>query len=307
MLTPEQRLSMLEPPRKLVDLVIDSDTYNEIDDQFAIAYALLHPDKLNVKAIYAAPFLNQNSTSPEDGMLKSEQEIRKLLGLMKMDREVFEGSRQYLPDEKTPVISPAAQDLAQRAMAYSPENPLYIVSIGAITNIASALLINPAVADRVVIVWLGGHDFGWMDCNEFNLRQDIAAARVVYQSGAPLVMMPAQLVTSKFATTGPELRYWMSNRNSLCDYLMNNVLEDMERKAAGTAWSRVIWDVTGIAWPLGGEGRFVWSRLIHTPLPSYDLKWEFPEGMPLCRYVFHIYRDNLFTDLFTRLAGASFK
>lgn len=305
MLTSEQRLAMLEPPKGMVDLVIDSDTYNEIDDQFAIAYALLHPDRLNVKAIYAAPFLNQNAASPEEGMLRSEQEIHKLLGLLKMEREVFAGSRQYLPDEKTPVISPAAQDLAQRAMAYSPENPLYIVAIGAITNIASALLINPAIADRVVIVWLGGHDFGWMDINEFNLRQDIAAGRVVYQSGAPLVMMPAQLVTSKFATTGPELRYWMSNKNALCDYLMNNVLDAMEKKHAGTAWSRTIWDVTGMAWPLGGEGKLVWSRLIPTPLPGYDLKWEFPEGTPLCRYVFHIYRDNLFTDLFVRLGGAS--
>lgn len=304
MLTEQQRLKMLEPPVGPVDLIIDSDTYNEVDDQFAIAYALLKPEKLNVKALYAAPFLNQNSVSPEDGMLKSVEEMHRLLKLMDMEREVYEGSRRWLPDEQTPVISPAAEDLARRAMAYSPENPLYLVCIGAITNVASALLINPAIADRIVIVWLGGHDFGWMDSNEFNLRQDVAAGRVVYQSGAPLVMMPAQLVTSKFATTGPELKYWLSNKNPLCDFLMNKVLDDMEKKHAYTAWSRVIWDVTGIAWPLGGEGKFVWSRLIPTPLPGYDLKWHFPEGTPLCRYVFHIYRDNLFTDLFKTLAKA---
>jgi len=273
-----------------------------LDDQFAIAYALLKPEKLNVKALYAAPFLNQNSVSPEDGMLKSVEEMHRLLQLMNMEREVYEGSRNYLPDEQTPVLSPAAQDLARRAMQYSSEKPLYLVGIGAITNIASALLINPEIADRIVIVWLGGHDFGWPDANEFNLRQDVAAARVVFGSGAPLVLMPAQMVTSKFAASGPELKYWLSDRNPLCDFLMNKVLDDMEEKYAGTAWSRTIWDVTGIAWPLGGEGKLVWSRLIPTPLPGYDLKWEFPKDTPLCRYVFHIFRDNLFTDLFKTLA-----
>ena len=304
MLAEQQRLKMLEPPTGPVDLIIDSDTYNEVDDQFAIAYALLKPEKLNVKALYAAPFLNQNSVSPEDGMLKSVEEMHRLLKLMNLEREVYEGSRNWLPDEQTPVISPAAEDLASRAMDYSPENPLYLVCIGAITNVASALLINPEIADRIVIVWLGGHDFGWMDSNEFNLRQDVAAGRVVYQSGAPLIMMPAQLVTSKFATTGPELKYWMNDKNPLCDFLMNKVLDDMEKKYEGIAWSRTIWDVTGIAWPLGGEGKLLWSRLIPTPLPGYDLKWHFPEGTPLCRYVFHIYRDNLFTDLFKTLAKA---
>ncbi len=96
MLTEQQRLNMLEPPAGKVDLIIDSDTYNEVDDQFAIAYALLKPEKLNVKALYAAPFLNQNSVSPEDGMLKSVEEMHRLLNLMNMEREVYEGSRHWL-------------------------------------------------------------------------------------------------------------------------------------------------------------------------------------------------------------------
>ena len=68
MLTHEQRLAMLDTPSWPIDIIIDSDTFNEIDDQFAISYALRSQDRLNVKAIYAAPFLNQHSVSPEDGM-----------------------------------------------------------------------------------------------------------------------------------------------------------------------------------------------------------------------------------------------
>ena len=60
-------------PEGPVDVVLDTDTYNEIDDQFAIAYMMRSPE-LRTKAIYAAPFFNENSSGPEDGMLKSYDE-----------------------------------------------------------------------------------------------------------------------------------------------------------------------------------------------------------------------------------------
>ena len=302
MLSHEQRLSLLEMPQHTVDVVIDTDAYNEIDDQFAISYALRSPERLNVQALYAAPFLNHRSTSPEDGMVKSEKEIHKLLTLLGEEREVYAGSRTYLPDENTPVISPAAEDLSRRAMAYSPEKPLYVVALGAITNVASALLLNPAIADRIVVVWLGGHALEWPDNREFNIHQDVAAARVVFASGAPLVMLPCMGVVSAFTTTGPELDHWLRGKNALCDYLVQNTVDEAESYAKGRAWSRVIWDVTGVSWLLNDNQRFMRSRLMPTPLPGYDHRWHFPEGTPLCRYVYYVSRDDIFSDLFTTLA-----
>ena len=302
MLTNEQRLAMLEATQGLIDVVIDTDAYNEIDDQFAISYALRRTDRLNVQALYAAPFLNQRSVSPEDGMVRSEAEIHKLLALLGETRPVFAGSRTYLPDEQTPVASPAAEDLCRRAMDYSPEKPLFVVCLGAITNVASALLMQPEIADRIVIVWLGGHALEWEDNYEFNLRQDIAAARVVYSSGAPLIMLPAQQVVSSLATTGPELNHWLRGKNALCDYLVQNTVDEAESYAKGRAWSRVIWDVTGVSWLLNDNQRFMRSRLMPTPLPGYDHRWHFPEGTPLCRYVYYVDRDSIFTDLFATLA-----
>ena len=302
MLTHEQRLAMLDTPSWPIDIIIDSDTFNEIDDQFAISYALRSQDRLNVKAIYAAPFLNQHSVSPEDGMEKSAAEICKLLDFLGETREVFAGSRQFLQDEQTPFVSPAAEDLCRRAMAYSPEKPLYVVALGAITNIASALLMKPDIADRIVIIWLGGHALEWEDNCEFNLRQDIAAARVVFQSGAPLVILPAQQVTSALQATGPELEYWLRGRNALCDYLVQHTVDEVKSYAEGRAWSRVIWDVAGIAYVLNEDRHFLRSRLMPTPLPGYDHRWHFPEGTPLCRYVYYVSRDDVFTDMFAKLA-----
>ncbi|MBO4299473.1 MAG: nucleoside hydrolase, partial [Clostridia bacterium] len=168
MLTQQQRLRNLECPKGRIDMVLDTDAYNEIDDQFAISYALHAGEKLDVKALYAAPFFNSRSTGPADGMERSYQEILKLLSLSGMERPVFRGSETYLPDEKTPVDSDAARDLAERAAAYTPDKPLYVATIGAITNVASALLMKPEIADRIVVVWLGGHSLEWHDNKEFN-------------------------------------------------------------------------------------------------------------------------------------------
>lgn len=301
MLSMEQRLRMLETPTGCIDLVIDTDAYNEIDDQFAIAYALCAGERLNVRALYAAPFLNQKSVSPGDGMEKSYQEIRKLLSLAGVERRVLRGSRQYLPDEHTPVHSPAAEDLASRAMAYSPERPLYVAAIGAITNVASALLMNPAIAERMVVVWLGGNALEWPHNQEFNIRQDVAAARVVFASGVPLVMLPCLGVASAFTTTEHELNHWLRGRNPLCDYLVQNTISEAERYAAGHVWSRVIWDVTAVGWLMNSDNRLMQDKLIPTPVPEYDHRWAMnPEGK-LCRYVYSINRDALFEDLFLRL------
>ena len=174
-------IRMLEPPKNCVDVVIDTDAYNEIDDQFAISYALRSTDKMTVKAIYAAPFLNPRSESPADGMEKSYQEILKLLKLAEredMTENTFRGSDMFLTDENTPVDSDAARDLAARAKNYTSENPLYVIALGAITNVASALLMAPEIIDRIVIVWLGGHAWHWAHNREFNLKQEEVAERV---------------------------------------------------------------------------------------------------------------------------------
>ena len=77
--TRTKRLSF--PADGTVDMVLDTDTYNEIEDQFALVYTLLSPERLTVKAI-TAPFHNDRSQGPEEGMEKSYDEISRLLEKM---------------------------------------------------------------------------------------------------------------------------------------------------------------------------------------------------------------------------------
>lgn len=293
----------LQKPQGPIDVVLDTDTYNEVDDQYALAYLVSWGEKLRLKAVYAAPFYNNNSQSPRDGMEKSYREIQHILRLMgreKLTSLVYRGATNYLADEKTPSLSEASLDLARRAMDYTPDNPLYVVSIGAITNIASALLQNPEIRDRVVIVWLGGNALDWPDAVEFNLFQDVAAARVVFGCGAAVVQLPCMGVVSAFTTSGPELTFHLKGKNALCDYLVGLTCQEGEKSGYPT-WTRAIWDVTAVAWLL--DGPFMEDRLEHAPVPQYDDRYARDPTRHLYRYVYHIHRDALFADLFQRLAS----
>lgn len=300
-MTNEQRIKNLSVPQGKVDVVLDTDAYNEVDDQFAISYLLKSKEKLNTKAIYATPFFNSNSVSPKDGMEKSYNEILKLLSILDEEVNVFRGSEKYLDNEKVPVISPAAQDLAERVKNYSPQNPLYVVAIGAITNVASAILLNPEVAENTVVIWLGGHSLHYHHTMEFNMKQDVAAARVVMQSGVPFVQLPCMGVVSAFTVSKPELEFWLKGKNALADYLAENTIKEADSYANGTAWTRAIWDVTAVAWLLNDSEKFMESRVIPTPLPTYDNFYSKNYNGHLMRYVYNIKRDALMTDLFRKL------
>ena len=305
-MTLEQHLKNLRTPDHLVDVVLDTDTYNEIDDQYAIAYMLRAPERLNVKGICAAPFFNSHSTGPADGMLRSYDEIMKILklaGREDMCDKVYKGSEMFMENETTPVPSDAASYMAKLADEYTAENPLYIIAIGAITNVASALLLNPEMKDKVVIVWLGGTALHWNHSAEFNLRQDVAAARIVFGCGAPVVQLPCAGVVDRFATSRPELEYWLVDKNPLADYLARNTIREAESYAAGKPWTRVIWDVTTVAWLLNDDHRFMDDELRHAPIPEYDDHYSFDYRRHFICYVSNIKRDALFEDLFRRLTA----
>ena len=303
-MTTVQLLKNLQTPDHPVDVVLDTDAYNEIDDQFAISYMLRSPERLNVKGLCAAPFFNSNSTSPEDGMYRSYDEILKLLklaGREDMIPHVCRGSVRYLPDEKTPVSSDAADFLVRLSGEYTTENPLYIVAIGAITNVASALLLDPEMKERVVIVWLGGHAHHWNHNGEFNLMQDVAAARIIFGCGVPFVQLPCCGVVDRFTTSRYELEHWLKGKNPLADYLAQNTIDAAESYAAGKPWTRVIWDVTAVAWLLNDNQRFMTDELRHSPIPEYDDRYAFDNTRHFMKYVTGINRDALFQDLFSKL------
>jgi len=290
-------LKKLKPPKKKVKMVLDTDTYNEVDDQFALAYALKSPESLSVEAVYAAPFHNARSSGPADGMEKSYQEINTILDKINFSREnfVFKGSRSFLADLEKPVKSKAATDLIEKAMAMDKE-PLYVVAIGAITNVASAILIEPEIIDKIVVVWLGGNAHYCPHTREFNLQQDILSSRLIFDCGVPLVQIPCKGVADHLLTTIPELETHLKGKSPVGTYLteiVSNYTED------SFAWSKVIWDISAIAYLINSD--WVPTNLVHSPVLTDHKTWSFNQSRHFIRCATELNRDAIFADLFRKL------
>jgi len=292
------RIKKLTPPTGKIRMILDTDTYNEVDDQFALAYALLSPEKIDLLAVYAAPFKNDRAKSAGEGMEKSYEEILRLLKFLdkSSDGFAFRGSNRYLEDINRPVKSDAVDDLIQKAMASSSEDPLYVVPIGCITNIASAILIEPKIIEKIVVVWLGGNSLYWPHQKEFNLQQDVLAAQVVFNSGVPFVTLPCQNVVSHLHTTIPELKFYLEGKNELSDYLYKIVLAYSGGK---TAWSKVIWDVSAIAWLINPS--WVATDLVHSPILTDQKTFSVDHSRHFIRMATSLNRDAIFRDLFEKL------
>lgn len=299
-------IKLLEKPKGKVKAILDTDTYNEIDDQYALAYMLKCPEKFQVMAIHAAPFSNDKADNPKLGMLRSYDEIKNILSLMgrqDLFHIVYKGSETYLKDEETPVISPAAENLVRLAHEMPDGESLYVIAIGAITNVASALLMDPSIKDKIVVVWLGGNGYHMNDNREFNLGQDIAAGRVVFGCGVPVVQLPCAGVVDKLTISQPEIEYWLKGKNPLCDYLSDITIKEAKRYSNIPTWTRVIWDVAAIAWFLDDD--FMQDRLEYSPIPTYDHKLAFSKDRHMIRYVYNINRDKIINDLISRLTADS--
>jgi len=300
-LKPEFLAERLTPPLERVSAVLDTDTYNEIDDQFALAYAVLS-ENIDLEAVYAAPFHNKRSSGPEDGMEKSYEEIHRVLKRLEgreaaIPSTVLRGSQSFFPASHTPVESDAARDLVERARA-DRTDVLYVVAIGAITNVASALLLDPSIRERIVVVWLGGHPYYWHTAIEFNLKQDLFAAQLLFSCGVPLVHIPCKNVSEHLTTTIPELSHFLKGKNPLCDYLLTIASEHIEARGS---LSKVIWDISTIAWLCNPE--WVRSSLHPTPLLTSDYTWSYAPSSDLVRIAYDLDRDAVFRDLFAKLRG----
>ena len=280
--------------------VLDTDTFNEIDDQFALSYALLAPEVLDLRAVVAAPFSNRRAATPGEGMRKSFDEIARILGAFGRPTENFawRGSENYLPDRRTPVDSEGARRIVELARdAHASGGRLYVLAIAAVTNVASALLTAPEIADCITVVWLGGHELGFGRNDEFNLRQDVAAAQVVFDSAAPLVWIPCREVASKLTMTLGELAPALAPAGKLGEFLYRRTEELMREKNLP---AKVIWDIAAVACFAVPEA--LTTRKIPAPVLNGDLTWSTDPARREISCVTGIDREAVFADLFARLA-----
>ena len=176
----------IPPADQQIKIIIDSDAKNEIDDQYAIALAILSPERFDIQGFVGANFDNERGGM--DGIKRSVDEIKLVLEKagMKNKWPVLPGSHP-LRYQFEPSDSEGVDFIIEKAMAASPDNPLWIVGLGAATDIASAYLKNPDIIDRIVVFW--HFRTRWPEkCYNFNVIGDVRAARLMFHTPIPFVL-----------------------------------------------------------------------------------------------------------------------
>ena len=296
-------LKSLVSKKGIIKAILDTDTYNEIDDQFALAQMLFSKKRINVLSINAAPFsMNSRSDDPEKGMMLSYDEIFRLLEKIKFKKNnfVFKGSTKYVGFEKKPINSPAADNIIESALKCSETDPLYVIAIGAITNVASAILKEPEIINKIVVVWLGGNALYWPENNEFNLKQDIGGAQVLLDSGVSLVLVPCKGVTSHLISTVPEIEKYIEPHGEIGKFL---AMRFKEYNSNHKGWSKEIWDMAAISWVLNEE--WAPTNIVSSPILLNNKSWSFDDNRHPIKIVYKIKRDLILQDFIKKLENFS--
>jgi purine nucleosidase len=349
---------LLAPPQGQVRLIIDTDTANEIDDQFALAWALLSPDRLSIEGITAEPYSFQHLrpglleadaaleagaltddaqafnvgrsfrhwaaalrkqgrdpakvkfVTPEEGEELSYAEILRVHECLGMDPagKVRRGSAGYLDSADRPIRSPSAELIVERALAAS-DRPLYVAAMGCLTNIASALLMEPAIRRNMVVLWTAGYpSFSYRgNAGSLNLEQDVLASQVLFDSGVAQVYLPGFDIGAQLRISLPEMEQFVRGRGKMGDYLYHLYTHNPihhQRGVEGLEWRTwVIWDMIDIAWLLDPD--WVPSQIVPSPRLDDDLYWRREPGRHRMREAFDIDRDSIFHDFYVKLAAAA--
>ncbi|MBM3137963.1 MAG: hypothetical protein FJZ98_07225, partial [Chloroflexi bacterium] len=178
---------------------------------------------------------------------------------------------------------------------------------------ASAILIEPAIIKKIVVVWMGGHAFHWPETTEFNLRGDLLASRLVFNCGVPLVLIPARGVTSHLASTVVELERYVKGRGQIGDFLFERFSAYEGLTEGG---SKEIWDIVTVAYlinPVWVPSYLTSSPMIARQSPQKEpspkrypkelhyLTWSFDHTRHAIRYAYYADRDPIYRDFFTKL------
>jgi inosine-uridine nucleoside N-ribohydrolase len=149
------------------------------------------------------------------------------------------------------------------------------------------------------VVWLGGHPYSWPVLNEFNLRQDVFSAQVLFDSGVPLVHVPCRNVAEHVRSCPAELAMYVKGRGEIGDYLYASFCAYRKENYAMT---KEIWDMAAVAWLSCPES--MPSQVMPAPVLNADKTWDLTDSSrhPL-RVITAIHRDPIFRDFFSLISA----
>lgn len=284
-------------------VILDTDMANEVDDIFALSYLLGSLEGVKLEAITIAPFSDSPYTKTaclEEGTELSCQLTEKILALAGKEEYksvIRPGAVEYFRQGSS------SNEAVEKIIEVGLKNEkTTILAIGAITNVALAILREPRIREHIEVIWLGCDSIMYSQSEEYNFRQDIDAVRMVYESGINLTVVPARNVASNLVTTTYELKHYLGG-TVLGDYLVS-CLEDFKQKVCKPeehiGYSKVLWDLGVIAYIVNPN----WFVVKEISCPRFldDGTIIYTEGRHTVRYVVDLFRNPIMKDFFEKVS-----
>ncbi len=280
------------------NVILDTDTYNECDDQFALAYLLKSPDVFNIEAITIAPFKNKRVVAKNGGIEESYLEAKKIFDLCGEDSnsKIYKGSSDYISNGYI-----YRNDAVSKIIEVALKNKkTYILGIAALTNIALAIKNEPRIIDKIEIIWLGGNTLLDFDNKNTNFK-DLEAVRIVFNSQCKITIIPCLGVASNLKTSLYELDEHIKNKNKLCDFLYNRFSEVSEYYYNENYNRKTLWDISVVAYLINKNWFKVFS--ISCPYVDENNKYILSENRHMISFISSLDDNKIFNDLFNKLKG----
>src|SRR6218665_1232990 len=234
-------------PRKII---IDTDPGQ--DDAVAILLALASPEELDVLGVVAVAGnvgLHHNANNARKVVeLSGRREVPVYAGCPRPMRPPLVTAEHVhgetgldgpdLPDPTIPLQAQHGVDYIIDTLMASEPGTITLCTLGPLTNIAMALVKQPAIAERIAeIVMMGGAYFevgNITPAAEFNIYVDPEAADVVLRCGAPITMLPLD-VTHQIQSTPERLAaiFGLGNKAGKAVYEMLTFSEGFDLKKYG--------------------------------------------------------------------------
>lgn len=231
-------------------VVLDCDTANEVDDQFAIAHALGLPGGvLDVRGVVSVHNTTAHGPASRD---MYQDEAERVVGLCGGGVPCITGADRPMNSRGEPVPSSGLEFLIEEAR----EGPLTVIATGPATDVASLFVAEPGLRESVRVVWLGG--FGdeqsyrvpQNKMGELNGRADIAAWRVLFEEDVDLLHVPGWPAPAKLVVrAGAFAKEVRAAGNPIALYLAE-ILELWVAEYGGPVdpeGGKILWDVACVA------------------------------------------------------------
>ena len=287
--------SVFAAPVKKIPVVLSTDVGNEIDDQWAITYLLLQPrfEVLGVMSVHA-PTIAAPAGHTSYRILVDVVENR--LG-MKRHPPLIAGADLPLANISTPRASQAVNFLVKTSQRFSKENPLTVLMIGAATDIASAILTDPSIVERIRVIQMGFNDE--QGGEEFNVANDVAAVQVILNSRVPLVIGPGKVCRASLSLTFAQAREKLEKRGAIGAWLWDEYqawyfryVKPLRVDDFSKPW--VIWDDITLAYVLGMTS----SHELPRPRMKDNMTFEQVKTDQTVTWITDVDEQQMWTDFF---------